>query len=176
MVIGAEFYGSLIKPVDLVIVDAVEDVSEIGLWFSNAVTRRQSNPAKSASNCAGSSQKAPSRMVGHSNAFCSNRLWALTKPVPSHQIILSRSARFARNAYTPPSRASFANGAAPARQTIVPVAEVHRFGRHKDPHPLLRVDHNAATISAMRAARVSASKRIVTSPCDTSSVPISVSG
>ena len=29
--------------------------------------------------------------------FCSNRLYAMTRPVPSHQIILSRSARFARN-------------------------------------------------------------------------------
>lgn len=45
-----------------------------GGWASKAVTRRQSRPANSASNCARSSRKTPSRIAGHLNAFCSRRL------------------------------------------------------------------------------------------------------
>jgi hypothetical protein len=51
------------------------------------------------------------------------------------------------------------------------LAEVHRLGRHEYLHPVRRVDHNEATISAMRTAGVSPAKRIVMSPIITSRVP-----
>jgi len=58
-------------------------------------------------------------------------------------------------------------------QTIVPLAEVHRFGCHKYLHTVRRVDHSAAAISAMRVAGVSAARRIVTSPFNKSITPTS---
>lgn len=42
--------------------------------------------------------------------------------------------------------------------------EIHWLGGHEDMHPMRRVDHYGATISAMRAAGVSPANRIVTSP------------
>lgn len=54
------------------------------------------------------------------------------------------------------------------RQTVVAFAEVDRFGRHHDPHPVRGEDHlvavSARTTEAIRLAEAPGSSRMITEP------------
>jgi len=55
------------------------------------------------------------------------------------------------------------------KKPVMAFAEVNRFGRHNDPHPVRREHHgvvgSARAIAATRSGRVPASKRMVIEPC-----------
>lgn len=111
---------------------------------SSTFTRRQSSPTNSASNRAWFSAMIPSVMAGQVKLASSSLLQAITKPVPSQNKNLNRSARRGRTKKTMLVNGSLrSTDGHQSAQSIMILAEVDGFRCQNDPNPVGREDRGA---------------------------------